>query len=50
MKRLIGVAVAVAMLGFGAAACSKAHNAGNDRLGVGGSSRIAAGGAVHLPQ
>lgn len=49
MKRFVGVAVAVAVLGFGAAACSKAHNAGNDRMGVGGV-RIVAAGATPVPR
>jgi len=49
MKRFIRVAVAVALVGLGAAACSKAHNAGNDRLDIGGS-RIVAGGGARIQQ
>lgn len=49
MKRFFGVAAAVVAFGFGAAACSKAHNAGNDRMESGGS-RIVAAGATSVRQ
>lgn len=44
MRRFVGVAIAVAVLGAGAAACTKAHNAGNDSMSVGSGRIVAAGG------
>lgn len=36
MKRSLYIALAVAMLAFGATACQKAHKAGNDSMRAGG--------------
>lgn len=44
MKRFVYVAVAVTALVPGVAACKKAHNAGNDSMGVGGGRIVASGG------
>ncbi|HTH62195.1 MAG TPA: hypothetical protein VL689_18840 [Paraburkholderia sp.] len=44
MRRFIYVAVAVAVLGLGTAACKKAHNAGNDSMSIGTSRIVATGG------
>jgi predicted small secreted protein len=38
MKRFIYIAVTVAVLAFGATACKKAHDAGNDSMSAGHSS------------
>ena len=43
MKRFVWFALAAAALGFGAAGCKKAHNAGNDSMSVGGGRIVATG-------
>ncbi|SEJ74835.1 hypothetical protein [Paraburkholderia diazotrophica] len=43
MKRFLSVALAVASLAFGAAACKKAHDAGNDSMRAPGGGIAAAG-------
>ncbi|MEM5438607.1 hypothetical protein [Paraburkholderia diazotrophica] len=43
MKRFLSVALAVASLAFGTAACKKAHEAGNDSMRAPGGGIAAAG-------